>query len=191
MTQSNKIVVCLRCSVSAPNYARGLCSACYQHLRYHRLPLPPKARLNFSEYWASVPKPEVGCWPWPGFVDEEGYGRGFASRVESQYPHVIAFEREYGPIPDGLTLDHMCHSEALSCGGGSGCLHRRCCRPSHLEPVTMWENTQRSRTSPSAENARKFECYNGHAFDEANTYIYNGTRTCKQCRRDHWQTRAS
>jgi len=78
VVQSSKIITCLRCGRLAPNYARTLCSACYQHLRYHGLPLPPKVRLNFAEYWASMPKPDTGCWPWPGFVDGEGYGRGFA-----------------------------------------------------------------------------------------------------------------
>lgn len=184
MAKSNKIIVCLRCSVSAPNFARSLCSACYQHLRRHRLPLPPKVRLNFSEYWAAMPKPEIGCWAWPGFVDDEGYGRGFASREESQYTHIIAFERENGPVPKGLTLDHACHSESLGCLGGDTCLHRRCCRPSHLEPLTIWENVQRSPFSISALNALKTECHNKHAFTEQNTYVFRGMRTCRQCRRD-------
>lgn len=32
-------------------------------------------------------------------------------------------------------------------------------------------------------NSRKDVCPQGHAYDTANTYLYNGTRQCKQCRR--------
>lgn len=40
-----------------------------------------------------------------------------------------------GPIPDGLTLDHVV---------AWGCRHKNCVNPAHLEPVTAAENTRRA-----------------------------------------------
>jgi hypothetical protein len=39
-----------------------------------------------------------------------------------------------GPIPEGKVLDHK---------KSSGCRHRDCGNPDHLEPVTVKENTYR------------------------------------------------
>lgn len=38
------------------------------------------------------------------------------------------------------------------------------------------------RHGVSAVNAALEACRNGHAFDEANTYLYNGRRHCRKCR---------
>jgi imidazolonepropionase-like amidohydrolase len=44
--------------------------------------------------------------------------------------HRVIYERERGPIPGGLTLDHLCRN-------------RRCVNPEHLEPVPVQVNVQR------------------------------------------------
>jgi len=82
--------------------------------------------------------------------------------------HRIAYEFALGPIPDGLTLDHLCRNTI-------------CCNPAHLEPVTLRVNTLRG-TSPIADNARKTHCKNGHPFDEANTYNPPKQPTHRHCR---------
>lgn len=82
--------------------------------------------------------------------------------------HRVMYEGLVGPIPAGLTLDHLCRNRA-------------CCNPEHLEPTTLRENTLRGE-AVSAINARKTHCIRGHAFDSANTYEYKGARHCRACR---------
>lgn len=45
--------------------------------------------------------------------------------------HRVYWERENGPVPSGLELDHLCRNPT-------------CVRPDHLEAVTHAENIRRS-----------------------------------------------
>ena len=55
-----------------------------------------------------------------------------ASTSSSYDPaHRAAYALDVGPIPEGLTIDHLCRV-------------RHCVRPDHLEPVTQAENTRRA-----------------------------------------------
>lgn len=45
--------------------------------------------------------------------------------------HRFAYELVKGPIPEGLTLDHLCNVPL-------------CVNPDHLEPVTLSENIRRA-----------------------------------------------
>lgn len=56
--------------------------------------------------------------------------------------HRISFVHYFGPIPDGLTIDHLCERPA-------------CVNPKHLQAVTHRQNVLRSRTNPYAINARR------------------------------------
>ena len=72
------------------------------------------------------------------------------------------------------------------------CKNHRCWEPAHLEPVHRLENIRRG-DSPSALNARKTHCLNGHPFNDANTYISpRGRRECRPCcarRSREWEAR--
>lgn len=105
--------------------------------------------------------PSNECWPWPGHIDKNGYGTATLDGRD-QRAHRVSYETFVGPIPDGLQLDHTCHTEDLSCPGGITCPHRRCVNPSHLEPVTHNENIRRGRP----KRARSV-CRNGHPYDES------------------------
>ena len=109
------------------------------------------------------------CINWTGALDRDGYGR-----TRRGLAHRVAYERQRGPIPDGLTIDHLCRN-------------RSCVNVDHLEVVSRRENTMRG-IAPTAINARKTYCKNGHPFDERNTRWTTGkdrqgrVTTRRQCR---------
>lgn len=70
------------------------------------------------------------CWVWQRALSNGGYAFGSRHPV-SRYVHVQNFVEKYGPVPDGLELDHLCQVEA-------------CVNPDHLEPVTHRVNIARS-----------------------------------------------
>lgn len=100
-----------------------------------------------ARFWSRVEKSPDGCWLWTG-ATRKGYGR-FKNKGRYYSAHRLAYEWEYGEVPEGLTLDHTCHTADESCNRGEFCRHRRCVNPAHLEPVSMTENLARGR-SPSA-----------------------------------------
>jgi len=108
-----------------------------------------------------------GCWLWQGHLSN-GYGR-LQQSSRSYMAHRVVYEALVGPIPEGLVLDHLCREP-------------RCVRPSHLEPVSDYENVVvRSSAAASALNARKTHCPTGHAYDEENTRVHRGKRYCRRC----------
>lgn len=121
-------------------------------------------------FWRKVRVLENGCWEWTAYLDKNGYGQ-FSIGPKTVRAYRWAYECLIGPIPEGLTIDHLCRFPA-------------CVNPAHLEPVTPKENYLRGYGLP-ALNARKTHCDNGHPFDEVNTYIYKGyQRHCRACNRE-------
>lgn len=130
-----------------------------------------------------------GCWLWDGYVQERtGYGFASYRRPDGKWRTALAHRVSYllrvGPIPEGMQLDHTCHTAAVErgeCEGGPSCLHRRCVRPDHLEVVTAAVNTLRSM-AVTAINKRKTRCTAGHSLADA--YVDpRGRRTCRVCKR--------
>lgn len=71
-------------------------------------------------------------------------------------------------IPEGLQIDHLCRNRA-------------CCNPSHMEPVTVRQNTLRGE-GLTARYARQTYCPSGHPWDLLNTRIGKaGGRQCRAC----------
>lgn len=112
---------------------------------------------------------ETGCWEWQGYRQPAGHGRTrFGGR--KVLVHRWVFEHLVGPIPDGLSLDHLCRNPP-------------CCNPDHLDAVDHRTNVLRG-VGPAAINARKTQCPKGHPYDEANTHIDGlGRRVCRTCRK--------
>jgi hypothetical protein len=118
------------------------------------------------------------CWRWTGCVVRSGYAQfGVGGRATSA--HRWAYKQFVGPIPDGLVVDHLCHSRDSTCVGGPACLHRRCVNPAHLEVVTQKVNISRGQTAQF--QVRRTHCPYGHPYDDANTYRYGNKRQCKAC----------
>ncbi|HSS09404.1 MAG TPA: HNH endonuclease [Acidimicrobiales bacterium] len=121
-----------------------------------------------ERFWSKV-KITPTCWLWTGNRNPNGYGilgitvvPGRRTKVGA---HRIAYELLVGPIPEGLTIDHLCRV-------------RHCVNPAHLEPVTQGENTRRGG------NAKRTHCLRGHPLDGENLYIKpSGQRTCRACLR--------
>lgn len=169
--------------------ARGLCSTHISRTRFGQPlddPLREQHPRTEERFWASVDTsggPEA-CWPWTGDIDDKGYGRAFkapesASRHQGAYR--IAWFYTFGEVPSGLHLDHVCHTEDVSCRLGSRCPHRRCCNPSHLEPVTPGENTRRGRQS-LWKPAWRASCDDGHPLSGDNLILRgDGAKRCRQC----------
>ena len=127
-------------------------------------------------------KPQAdGCWLWTGEGNSDGYGMfKAASGAQRMLAHKWAYLAYVGPVPDGLQLDHKCHTEDLSCAGGKECRHRRCVNPAHLEPVTPSENTLRQRHFGRS----KTECPKGHPYTGDNLITgVDGRRRCRECDR--------
>ena len=115
------------------------------------------------------------CWVWPHKKVHDGYGLVWHPTVNKyRRVHRIAYEVAYGPIPDGMVLDHLCRT-------------RECYRPSHLRAVTVKENLLADGSrSLVADLASRKACPQGHPLsgDNLNPYsLKHGHRTCLTCKR--------
>lgn len=121
------------------------------------------------------------CWYWLGGVSDDGYAM-FHYQGQNRPAHRVSFEHFVKPIPDGLHVDHLCHTWEPWCPGGIGDHHRRCVYWRHLEDVTPQENSLRS------VRARATKCINGHEYTVQNTYYQPaGGRACRICRAERQQ----
>lgn len=97
-----------------------------------------------------------GCWEWVG-CRKQRQGSNLGGYGLGHHPDT----KRHGPISQGLQIDHLCRTRA-------------CVNPSHLEAVTSSENQQRAA-------ALITHCPQGHPYDDRNTKIKRGRRTCRKC----------
>jgi len=109
----------------------------------------------------------TGCWNYTGSVTKWGYGLwrdGSRRTAAHRYTYRIA----YGPIQDGLVIDHMCRN-------------KRCVNPLHLRACTQRENLLAPWSqAKAAKSARRSTCPYGHPYDLKRAK--NGQRTCRSCK---------
>jgi hypothetical protein len=107
------------------------------------------------------------CIVWTGALNSRGYGC-FAIQGKSHLAHRVAYEDAHGPIPDGMTIDHLCSQ-------------KRCVNPDHLEVVTRGENNRRGHSLEVG-----MFCQGGAHLIETEGDLYvnpTGRRQCKRCMR--------
>lgn len=140
-------------------------------LYYHDLTMPRgRVARPFDDCYVVTPS---GCWEWARSLNGNGYGhlgRSVAGKKSHHLAHRFSYERVHGPIPDGLTLDHLCRNI-------------RCVNPAHLEPVTQRVNNERGNVL-SVRYGRRTHCAQGHPYDARNTHRKkDGSRRCRVCER--------
>lgn len=137
MSISRKTCTATECD--KPSRARDLCWAHYnKQLRAEKgavsrdLNPDPRERIAGRSTLS-----DSGCWEWQRVRDRDGYGITHfgGKRVRA---HRLSYEAHIGPIPAGLTIDHLCRNTC-------------CVNPLHLEAVTNEENVRRARESRAFE----------------------------------------
>lgn len=116
-------------------------------------------------------KIEIGddCWLWTAATNAGGYGIVGTGARRSGLAHRVVYTALVGPIPKGLTLDHLCRV-------------RHCVNPKHLRPVTNRDNVFAPGSQARAKlQADRAVCPRGHAYDHVRPC---GRRACRQCQRD-------
>jgi hypothetical protein len=107
---------------------------------------------------------DTGCHIWTGATYGKGYGQ---TKINGRTVpvHRLMWEACYGPIPDGLQVDHVCGIKA-------------CCNVHLLRLLTNRENTL-AGNNKAAQYARRVNCDKcGGPF----SHFSNGIRYCKPCR---------
>ncbi len=170
-----------RCSVEGCDSIEKARTYCGRHLwRFykHGDPLGGGAdriwKDHHRRFWSKVDRPSpYSCWVWEGPVTQLGYGY-IAIDDRKQGAHIFAWVERYGPVPEGLELDHLCSNPP-------------CANPDHLEAVTHTENVRRGRARKVTREraALRTHCKWGHDWVEENIYRSpkDGKGQCRVCTR--------
>lgn len=156
---------CIEDGCERPATGQGYCKVHYGRRRrrglLQLLPVP----TTLERFLVFIEVTEA-CWLWTGSNSGKGYG--WFKDGKGTLAHRYSYEHFVGPIPEGLTIDHLCRV-------------RRCVNPDHLEAVTLRENLMRG-ISPAAQCYRRTSCKYGHEYNETNTqFLDNGWRICRPC----------
>jgi hypothetical protein len=104
-------------------------------------PLPVLWTDRFNAKWK---RDANGCHLWVAQTNSRGYGVFYRDPARThQLAHRAAYEMAFGPIPDGVLIDHICHV-------------RSCVNPAHLRLATASENNQNRSPSIAPKAATGF-----------------------------------
>ena len=134
-----------------------------------------------ARFWEKVmPEPNSGCWLWTGCLTSAGYsqlmtGSKKLRTARIEYGHRISYEMHFGPIPEGLHVDHKCQ---LPC----------CVNPQHLQILDPNEHKNvtfgRLPVDPrTTKCAAKTHCPEGHELSGRNLILFGPRKSFKACRK--------
>lgn len=103
-----------------------------------------KSRPLAERFWEKVSKTEE-CWLWSACLATNGYGQ-IRDGDRMRLVHRVSYEMFFGPIPDGLFVDHLC-------------FNRACVNPEHLRLATNKQNGENRRGAN--QNGRGAEVRSG------------------------------
>lgn len=135
------------------------------------LVVPPRAMERAETRYEL--DPSTGCHVSTYSVASHGYAQiGWQDGPDRTVTlvHRVVWIAHHGPIPHGMTVDHMCKN-------------RRCCNIAHLRLLTNYENARRT----SGRDWPLGKCVNGHP----NSDLYqqpSGKFVCRSCKKQ-WQAR--
>ena len=145
-------------------HARGYCGKHYLRWLKHGSPLATLAHRDSEQSFLAHTEPLVWstCVVWTSTIGKSGYGQ--ISVGGRKIPaHRFAWERERGPIPDGMVIDHICWE-------------RSCVNVEHLRLATPAQNMQ---NQSGAHRGRKHDLPRGvypHGRGYRAVVVANGTR---------------
>lgn len=91
---------------------RGMCEMHYARTR--RLGHPGEGAPRHirdddeARFLAKIVRAPSGCWLWVAHLNADGYGTFRSENGTMVLAHRWAYEHWVGPIPIGMTLDHLC-----------------------------------------------------------------------------------
>jgi hypothetical protein len=156
---------CIKDGCDAPARGRGLCS---KHWQQWRSTVTLEPVTTEERFWSMIEIHVDGCWLRASAAYTRRYTQFVVCTGVTVGSHQFAYELAYGPVPEGLELDHLCRNPP-------------CVRPDHLEAVTHDENMKRSDRALGIRSAAT-HCTNGHPFDELNTHYTSSGGTRRRCR---------
>ena len=113
------------------------------------------------------------CVEYQGGRNRQGYGWGrFPGFKQPQLAHRAVWIQKYGPIAEGLTVDHIC-------------FNRACVNVEHLRLMTRSQNSGRRQGG----YVKKTHCPSGHPYSDDNSMWSTDSRgyrypQCKTCHRE-------
>lgn len=145
---------------------------------------------HLSRLYADVNTLDLdSCWNWTGAKVKDGYGvvaRKIKGKKYNIFVHRLSYYSQFGEIPDGMVIDHICHTAEIdSCEGV--CQHRSCVNPSHLRAVSIAENVAVQKPKVNIwKSESDGQCRNGHKWEDGSFKVYkSGKRSCNTCREEY------
>ena len=117
-----------------------------------------------ERFWAKVDK-TGDCWIWTASSKSQGYG-GFYVDGTVVRAHRYAYELAFGPIPEGVVLDHY------------KCYNPPCVNPDHLVPVSIRQNTENQKGAHSDNKSSGIRGVSWHKRDKKwQVYVRHNWKT--------------
>lgn len=113
-----------------PIIAKGYCGGHYQRVRKTGRPGAAQLQVKYKDPEESF----AARTEWQGdhliwTASTNGVGYGLIRTGKTILAHRYSYIRTYGPIPEGIVIDHICHIP-------------RCVNPEHLRAVTVKQNNE-------------------------------------------------